>query len=1272
MSFSILKTNVGLTTNTKVMVDSGNRMFLESIDSNVELSNLSYKKFEFNKDSLYDEVLSLYANKIPSDILFDVKYDSDNSNMYTSFHNQVDDLYQMGARNIYNNKGYDEEYEYFAPLYISGDLPSNFIIFRVDGPGNINLNKDNFLTEIAANLKVVKSYDLTRGSIFGEWLYKNYINNDHIISNSLNIDFRDGYFSNISGIDVIGGGYVTKSILTSDVFAAESTFHDMNTYIYDLYSNYNIAYPNILNISFLYDDTPSTPSTIGNWSMNRYMGFYFDQLTLVKKISTYHPIELVANIEIIENNVLSYPGYESPFVDKNSSNIYYIEIDGVFSEIVPFEDVVGYGVVNIDGAVITQTTSVKTITKWKVLATKNYAGKTSIDINKNTISITPTGVLLGNGNIIESNEFNTSDLWLIDIDGNLLVINMNEFGELCVNSDYEFIMNGNDIKLSSGGGTKLIDIDMSVTDNKPPKSFKIFKAAFSDIKQFDNNIIHSQYADFEYDINESIAHTDESKIYYNDYSSSAKPVEVDEFLINNVMVNIPVSSEFIGSGEAFQIIDGDLSTLWRKNHKWVKWGYSNSIGCHDYPHMLNNSIVGEEFNRCVNVYSELPDRSDRNLDYFYTSMSAERSSFFDNHSLHINGAFDIMKYLNMGGYHGDYFSYYFGKPVMFKSGAVSRDKWSIFNNGDGVTPDNSVFRGMKFNIYDVKSIILDDYGISDMNIIPSTTYGDYKLSILFSNNDKVMRKTGIVISPEESNWIPIKVYEHGVNYNRGDVVNQYGILWHCVPVVGNIIYENNPNINPANSSNWVVGSGIATTLSSKFFGIWSPLYSGSISNEVIGDIVFYDGEYKQLESLLPNAIDFWDPSGATNYVGGISIVYRLGKLYKFVGGVIYNNDISEPGNSRHWVGYSFAQGDVMKWKTIPLWQPIITYVVNTCVVNNNALYELIRTDLDNSEPGYNEVIWRKIHSFDVDNKYLYNQGYVVKMDNGYYISGSDGSGVDSFITIYINKKWKNIFININSPDGILKNVSDAVRDEVYDYVYEKMTAYNFIEVVNNLNKTNGFSESIRYVIINEDGSEEFYDNTNIHNIPVYISIDKPDQFYTLINSLKYSNIALNMSKFSISKQLDKSNISSLERLNWYNNGIGLATKIEKIATETNLISGYHGLSNVIYNSMFRHSGSYTPIFNKIELFVKDLHVPGNYKFDTSLLNFGMTSEMVVSKVNRKDNILKLRNVKDTQSIYPMIDEFGYSVVKLFIFKSNWDHQYYTEVVTTPTTNKPNN
>ena len=73
-------------------------------------------------------------------------------------------------------------------------------------------------------------------------------------------------------------------------------------------------------------------------------------------------------------------------------------------------------------------------------------------------------------------------------------------------------------------------------------------------------------------------------------------------------------------------------------------------------------------------------------------------------------------------------------------------------------------------------------------------------------------------------------------------------------------------------------------------------------------------------------------------------------------------------------------------------------------------------------------------------------------------------------------------------------------------------------------------------------------------------------------------------------------------------------------------------------------------------FYKPLY--GNYKFDTDLTNFGMMLERRVRKVNRVGSVLKLQK----NSIYPMLDEFGYTFMDFFIFRSTWDQGYHFESI----------
>ena len=68
----------------------------------------------------------------------------------------------------------------------------------------------------------------------------------------------------------------------------------------------------------------------------------------------------------------------------------------------------------------------------------------------------------------------------------------------------------------------------------------------------------------------------------------------------------------------------------------------------------------------------------------------------------------------------------------------------------------------------------------------------------------------------------------------------------------------------------------------------------------------------------------------------------------------------------------------------------------------------------------------------------------------------------------------------------------------------------------------------------------------------------------------------------------------------------------------------------------------------------------NYKFNTELTQFGNMLEKKISKINRKGSILKLKDKTNIRSIYPMLDEFGYTYTDFFVFKGTFDYNYHIE------------
>ena len=272
--------------------------------------------------------------------------------------------------------------------------------------------------------------------------------------------------------------------------------------------------------------------------------------------------------------------------------------------------------------------------------------------------------------------------------------------------------------------------------------------------------------------------------------------------------------------------------------------------------------------------------------------------------------------------------------------------------------------------------------------------------------------------------------------------------------------------------------------------------------------------------------------------------------------------------------------------------------------------------------------------------------------------------MDDGVDIYINYDYKNILINIYNNDNTLPFINNIDRDYMYNNLYSKLCAINIINMINNPSYYYNFSNLLRYIVI-KNKKTTVYDINNIEKLPVYINCETADVFNTRINSLKITPSTVNKSQIKLKFELNNNNITTYSQLNYYN-GSSLTNTITK-TNNPQLIPNYHGLKNIIYNSLYRYSGPYTPILYKIQLFksIDKTTYGGNYLFDTSLTEFGIMKELIISKINRSQNILKLGN--DLKSIYPMIDEFGYTTTDVFIFKSTWDFNFYLECVA-PNTN----
>ena len=1340
-SFGLLRTNVGLTTNIKVMVDTNYKLSLDSIDSDVNLSFDKFKKVSFTKDNYYDELIPYFYKDLPADTAFSIKYEDDSEKMSDDFKNQYDELYNYGARNIIDNKNYTEEYEYFAPLYITKNgLPKKFIIFRVDGSGIGALRKDNFKIEILKKLKTIKLFDLTKESPLGEWIAKNFTNNKYFPDSPLDIDFRSLEFCRWNGIDYQNGGYTYKSLFIDDILDEEKEIFELEKFAFDSYKNNKVVFPNILNLSFLFDDTPSTPEIKRKWSINRYYGFYLEDLEFVTAVSPYLTIGLQTDVVVQPGNILYSATSSNPFVqDWTDKKPFYVEVDGSYYKVEQFTETITNQLVKMDnplstaesrtkkdlgfrtskGAVSndmikkTVTTNTKSaveefggviVSKYRIISDLDFSGKTYNQLNQNFAQIDLNNRLIKDNNVsLMINSFDNQDgnigVWLIEIDG--IYHNLIKEGDsIKLNTDYSFTFNQNDFSYKvAGQSTKVSTV---VDFNTPPKKFSIYRVKFTDIKDFDTRIVDTEFSKYEYEEYDNITKTDETKLYLEDILNNTSPVNLDDFTYKDEVVNIPVASEYTANYETFKI-DTDLSEIWRKNSVYCRWGFQKSLSANDVPYLLNNSLLFEDFNRTANNMDPFPKRIERNLDYFYTVNSA--TSSYLHHTLHVenvdngnidtNFRFNLEKYLNFGTFSHDYFSYLFSKKSSFLNDKIQKNttKYSYFNVGDDSVPNHTLFRGLRLDLYEVNSISLNSNNqIDKVNIKSSNKFDDYKFSILLSDNDyqpifatNSNQIIGLSHSTNDLEWSVIKEWRMDVQYAPNDIVIYNDMLFSLnggqqlknspVSKIGNYLVSSNP-----------ITQGFGFTGSQTIF--WNPNSNPDQS------YVYNSGEYYYRKIGI---IDFWNPDftysmSQFNSITTNTYVLFNNKYYKS----LLDNNRYIPLESSAWI--EIPKNEIIeayqKWKLVEVWSPKKKYSPSEYVIYNDTIYRAVGVGLIPSEEVGKHAIslstslsfikgvpgqtgnWLPQSSLIPDTNTVYIMNDIVYMNDSYYLCSSKSSStLDNNVIVYINKKWKNVLININIADNTYTNISETNRDELYDILYKKLTALNFSNAINDVTNKYGFSDYISYIIIDEDGtvkkySYQFYDLIyqlkngiirkieNIKDLPYLLRCEEADKLEVKVDSLLKRAVQL-PNTLNPFRKLNNGKIVNLTQLNYYNN-IPVAANIIENKFEPKVFENYHGNKNIVTHELYRYSGYYSPIFYDVQLFERDEFDLGNYKFDLSLTDFGLMKERKVRKINRKGSQLRLANVNDEKSMYPMLDEFGYSVYDFFIFSSTWDLKYYLE------------
>ena len=286
-SYSIARTNPKLTANVKVVSD-GTDIYLESFSANTRLASQKFKAFKVDGTNTYDQdVFRFFDNgKFPIESAYEIFQEFEDTAVLSSYGNQYEMFYCAGTRAI-ASESYPQSLGTLAPLWLNEQLPSAFVIFRLDNPAAVNntnaatentrgndaQTSANFSKQVLENCTAIKTFDLTEGTTLGSYI-RNYRNQEEFPEVPLNMTWRKDEPILWNGISYKHGGFTSSgNFAYEDIVVKDSTIIQDEYLFTQGFQNNGILLANLLNLEFLFDDP-----TADDYSINRYFGMYVNEI----------------------------------------------------------------------------------------------------------------------------------------------------------------------------------------------------------------------------------------------------------------------------------------------------------------------------------------------------------------------------------------------------------------------------------------------------------------------------------------------------------------------------------------------------------------------------------------------------------------------------------------------------------------------------------------------------------------------------------------------------------------------------------------------------------------------------------------------------------------------------------------------------------------------------------------------------------------------------------------------------------------------------------
>ena len=310
VSKPLLRTNPKLSTNIKLVVNSRDILYLESIDADRTLSDVKYKKFPVSADGEYSYDVSKFFKNNPTtnEVIFATKRKNSDTAVLDSYNKQIEEDYHYGTTYNYS-KLHSESLRMFAPIWLDENLPKKFVIFRTSDPNGSVKFKDSgddkiaMINEIVKNSQIVKTFDLSENSNIGKYL-RTHVQQEKFPKSPLTFSFEKEEQSFFNGIDLKKGGFTSKGeFLYRDFILKDKTLIESNDLITDGFKRNNIACANLINLEFLFEDDSAS-----DYSINRYFGLYVDDIDSGS-----------GEIAKIDRNIITFQNLNS-YIDVNNDS----------------------------------------------------------------------------------------------------------------------------------------------------------------------------------------------------------------------------------------------------------------------------------------------------------------------------------------------------------------------------------------------------------------------------------------------------------------------------------------------------------------------------------------------------------------------------------------------------------------------------------------------------------------------------------------------------------------------------------------------------------------------------------------------------------------------------------------------------------------------------------------------------------------------------------------------------------------------------------------